>query len=608
MTSGWNRPHKNQSVDGHPIKIGGQTFTQGVGTHAQSEFTVRLNNNAKSFSTKVGLDDETGEDHGSAEFVIFVDGKKMADSGVMHSGDAAKDLSVDLTGAKWIRLVVQETPDGINYAHADWANAVFELIDPNKKIVPLAVAVEPTMQIAHMDLNKTEIHGASVEGCTPGHEFIFRIPATGKAPLKFEAVGLPSTIALQASTGILRGTAPETGTYPITVKVSGPGGTDSRVINIVSGDHKLAQTPPMGWNSWNVWGTSVTADKVRAAADAFQKSHLADYGYTYVNIDDAWEGPRGSDGIVTTNRKFGDMSALAAYVHSMGLKLGIYSSPGPQTCAGYTGSYEHELQDAQTYAKWGVDYLKYDWCSYGSEPHPAGLPGYELPYKTMRDALDQAPRDIVFSLCQYGMGDVYKWGHSDTGGNLWRTTGDINDSWSSMSGIGFSHTIRSPYVKPGGWNDPDMLVVGKLGWGDHPRPTKLTGNEQITHISLWSLLAAPLIIGCDLTQLDTFTSDLLMNPDVIAVDQDPLGQAAVRTFQDGDVQVWARPLQGGAYAVGLFNLGSSKAKVTANWSRDLKVEGKMKVRDLWRRKNAGSSTSYTATVLAHGAMLLKVWK
>jgi alpha-galactosidase len=241
-------------------------------------------------------------------------------------------------------------------------------------------------------------------------------------------------------------------------------------------------------------------------------------------------------------------------------------------------------------------------------PHPEGLPGYELPYETMRQALDGAPRDIVYSLCQYGMGDVYKWGHSAVGGNLWRTTGDINDSWSSMSGIGFSHTVRSTYVKPGGWNDPDMLVVGKLGWGDHPRPTHLTGNEQITHISLWSLLAAPLIIGCDLTQLDQFTSDLLMNPEVIAVDQDPLGKAAVRVSQDGDLQIWARPLEGGAYAVGLFNLGSGHATVHADWSRDLKVEGKLKVRDLWKRKNAGSGPGYSAMVPAHGAILLKVWK
>ena len=192
---------------------------------------------------------------------------------------------------------------------------------------------------------------------------------------------------------------------------------------------------------------------------------------------------------------------------------------------------------------------------------------------------------------------------------LWRTTGDISDSWSSMSSIGFSHSIRSPYVRPGGWNDPDMLVVGKLGWGDHPRPTHLTGNEQITHISLWSMLAAPLIIGCDLTQLDQFTADLLMNPEVIAVDQDPLGVAAVQTYSDGDVQVWARPLADGGFAVGLFNVGAERKSVKTVWERDLKATGRMKIRDLWRRRSAGNSaTSYSAAVPAHGALLLKVSK
>jgi alpha-galactosidase len=608
MTAGWGAPQKNLSIGGNQLKIGGQSYASGVGTHAESEMTFRLNKNAIAFHAKVGMDDETGADHGSADFQIYVDGRKVADSGPMHTGDTAKDLNVDLKGAGTLKLEVSPTPDGINFAHADWADAEFDLIAPGKTIMPMVVEQEPTMKIAHMNLTKTEINGARVEGCTPGHEFIFRIPATGMAPLKFEATGLPSTIALDASTGVLRGTAPDAGTYEVNVKVSGPGGVDHRTIKILSGDHMLAMTPPMGWNSWNVWGTTVTADKVRAAADAFEKSHLADYGYTFVNIDDAWEGGRDENGMIKTNAKFGDMAALASYIHSRGLKLGIYSSPGPTTCAGYTASYEHEAQDAKTYADWGVDYLKYDWCSFGSVPHPEGLSGYELPYETMRKALDEAPRDITYSLCQYGMGDVYKWGHSEVGGNLWRTTGDINDSWSSMSSIGFSHSIRSTYVKPGGWNDPDMLVVGKLGWGAHPRETKLTGNEQITHISLWSMLAAPLIIGCDLTQLDSFTSDLLMNPDVISVDQDPLGHAAVRIGPESDLQIWARPLEDGGFAVGLFNLGSSKAKMTANWEKDLHVEGRMKIRDLWQRKNAGSGMEYSAMVPAHGAVLIKVWK
>jgi len=607
MSSGWQETVANQSVDHHPLTIGGKGFANGLGTHAHSVMVLKVDRNAKSFDSWVGIDDET-QGRGVVTFQVYGDGKKIADSGLMHGNDPAKELTADLTGVRFVRLVVQETEDGIDYDHADWANATLTLIDPSKPPVPAPVSQEPTMPIAHVDLTRTEIHGARVVGCTPGHEFIFRIPATGTAPLTYSADGLPTGLTLTQGSPVIRGTAPAAGEYKVRLTVSGPRGKATRELTIRSGDHLLAQTPPMGWNSWNVWGTTVTANRVRAAADSFIGTHLADFGYMYVNIDDAWEGDRDSNGEIQTNEKFGDMASLASYVHQQGIKLGIYSSPGPKTCAGYTASYQHEVQDAATYAKWGVDYLKYDWCSFGDVPHPDGLPGFELPYRTMRDALDQAPRDIVFSLCQYGMGDVYKWGHSDVGGNLWRTTGDINDSWSSMSGIGFSHTIRSPYVKPGGWNDPDMLVVGKLGWGDHPRQTHLTGNEQITHISLWSMLAAPLIIGCDLTQLDQFTEDVLMNPEVIDIDQDPLGSAATRRWKDGDQEVWARKLYDGSYAVGLFNRGEEAIDIHTDWNRDLDgATGRMKIRNVWQRLNQGSSTTgFTAKVPSHGTVLIRV--
>ena len=610
MSIGWGQVRADRSVNDHPLSIGGRSFARGVGTHSHSEMLLRLNQNVKSFHAWVGIDDEVGKYRGSVIFEVFGDGHELANSGLLRGGDTAKELTVDLTGVKTAKLVVDETEDGMDSDHADWADAAFSVIDPSQKIVPITIVQEPTMPIAHVDLTRTEIHGARVVGCTPGNEFIFRIPATGQAPLSFQASGLPDGLQLVSGTQVIRGVAPAAGVYHVKLRVSGPRGTATEDFTIRAGDHLLAQTPPMGWNSWNVWGTTVTADKVRAAADSFQTSHLADFGYTYVNIDDAWEAGRDEDGSIETNEKFGDMASLATYVHQKGIKLGIYSSPGPTTCAGKTASYQHELDDAKSYAKWGVDYLKYDWCSFGDVPHPAGLPGYEMPYKTMRAALDQVPRDIVFSHCQYGMGDVYKWGHSDVGGNLWRTTGDINDSWSSMSGIGFSHSVRSPYVKPGGWNDPDMLVVGKLGWGDHPRETHLTGNEQITHISLWSMLAAPLIIGCDLTQLDQFTKDVLMNPEVIDIDQDPLGSAATRRWKDGDQEVWARKLWDGSYAVGLFNRGVEATPIRTVWGRDLDgAKGRMRIRNLWQRRNQGSSPEgFTAKVPAHGTVLIRVYR
>jgi len=407
----------------------------------------------------------------------------------------------------------------------------------------------------------------------------------------------------------MSGSVTRAGTYKFYVEVLAGKNRGSREYTIVAGDHKLALTPPMGWNSWNVWAGAVSQEKMKASADAFVGAGLADYGYQYVNIDDTWEGKRGDDGMIQTNKKFPDMKALGDYIHSLGLKFGIYSGPGPTTCAGYVASYKHELDDARQYANWGVDYLKYDWCSYGNiAPRNPGLVDFQKPYIVMREALDQVNRDIVYSLCQYGMGDVYKWGHSVAGGNLWRTTGDINDSWGSMSGIGFAHSVRSTYVKPGGWNDPDMLVVGRLGWGPNPRPTRLTPNEQITHITMWSMLAAPLLIGCDLTKIDRFTKAILCNHDVIEVDQDPLGKAATQRTVDGQLEVWARPLWDGTMAVALYNRGPVTADVKCDLS-SLGYKTPQPVRDLWQMKNLPGKTMLVhGMVPAHGAMLFKVGK
>ena len=607
MVQDWGPPTKGHSTDGHPIKIGGKAFSTGVGTHAHSEYVVNLYGGAVKFTANVGVDDET-EGKGTVRFMVYADNALIADTGVMKGGDAPKPISVDLTGRKVLRLVVDDAGDGIDYDHADWGEATLTYSDASKKPAAAgAVAPEPPMKIYHNTSQKPEINGARIIGATPGHDFLFRIPVSGKGPFTYISRGLPSGLTLDQNRGLITGKLEAAGTYTVQIIVFGKTGRDTRDITIVGGDHKLALTPPMGWNSWNVWGTSVDANKVRAAADSFIKTGLANAGYTYVNIDDAWEGGRDANGEIQTNDKFGDMGALGTYVHSLGIKLGIYSSPGPTTCAGYTASYQHEDQDAKTYAKWGVDYLKYDWCSYGGiAPHP-DLAALQKPYEVMRKGLDDSGRDIVFSLCQYGMGDVYNWG-KEIGGNLWRTTGDITDTWTSMSGIGFSHSPKAVGAGPGGWNDPDMLVVGKLGWGDHPRPTRLKPNEQITHISLWAMLGAPLIIGCDLTQLDDFTKDVLMNHDVIEVDQDPLGKVATLKKKDGQSEIWTRPLFDGTTAVGLFNRSPQKTKIIIRWS-DIGLSGVQPVRDLWLRKNLkASSAGYSFDVPGHGTVLIKVGK
>ncbi len=607
ITQEFGQARSDQSVDGNPIKIAGHAFEHGVGTHATSEFIVLLRGNGVRFTSQVGVDDETNG-LGTVRFLVFGDGKRLADSGRLKGGDAPKTIDVDVRNVRELRLVVRDAGDGIDHDHADWADAMVTLARAKPLPISNPKIDEPTMRIAHVDLHKVQINGARAVGTTPGNPFIFRIPATGDH-LRYSAKGLPDGLVLDPVRGVITGSVRAPGRTAVVVHVRGYRGSDSRTITIVAGNHMLARTPPMGWNSWNVWGTSVDANKVRAAADAFNSLGLASFGYRFVNIDDAWEDSRDENGEIRPNSKFGDMAALAQYVHGTGLKLGIYSSPGPRTCGGYEGSYQHEFQDAKTYAKWGIDYLKYDWCSYGGIAPSPDLAAMQKPYILMRHALDDSGRDIVFSLCQYGMGDVFNWGHA-VGGNLWRTTGDITDTWQSMSSIGFSHSEKAHGAGPGGWNDPDMLVVGKLGWGPSIRPTRLSGNEQITHISLWAMLAAPLIIGCDLTQLDPFTKDLLMNHDVIEIDQDTAGHAATRRKVSGDAEVWARPLWDGTYAVGLFNRGVKHQKVSVQWSSIVDRGDRIRdplVRDLWRAKDVGRfEGGYSADVPAHGAVLLRV--
>ena len=362
----------------------------------------------------------------------------------------------------------------------------------------------------------------------------------------------------------------------------------------------LAKTPPMGWNSWNKFQARVSDQVVRDVADAMVKTGMRDAGYLYVNIDDTWEGTRDAQGNIRSNEKFPDMKALADYVHSKGLKLGIYSSPGPKTCAGYEGSYQHEAQDARTWAAWGIDYLKYDWCSATQVYTPDSQPGaYAKMGQALFDAGLASGHAMVYSLCQYGQVDVGTWG-ANAGGNLWRTTGDISDNWASMSNIGFNLQLgREKFAGPGHWNDPDMLEIGNGGMND---------TEYRTHMSLWILLAAPLLAGNDLRSVAPDILEILTNKEVIAIDQDALGRQAVQISKDGDAQVWDRPLADGSMAVGLFNLGSTPIPVTAAWSA-LKITGSWNARDLWAHADRGAGTDAVwANVPPHGVVLLKLTK
>jgi alpha-galactosidase len=365
----------------------------------------------------------------------------------------------------------------------------------------------------------------------------------------------------------------------------------------------LAPTPPMGWNSWNHFAEKVTDADVRAAADAMVSSGMRDAGYIYVNVDDTWEGQRDAAGNIHPNSKFPDMKGLADYVHSKGLKFGIYSSPGPKTCAGFEGSYGHEVQDANTYAAWGVDILKYDLCGlrdvigpYEKDPKKASRMMRDA-YAKMHEALVRTGRPIVYSICQYGSDAVWEWG-AEVGGNLWRTTDDISDSFRSMALIGFSQAGLEKYAGPGHWNDPDMLEIGNGG---------MLPDEYRTQMSLWAILAAPLLAGNDLSKMDETTKSILMNREVIAVDQDSLGRQG---FRLGPLQIWVRPLSGGAKALAIFNFVTDDVPqpVTVAF-KDLGFTGPVHARDLWEHKDLGTlSDSFTAVPPKGGVVMLRLWQ
>jgi alpha-galactosidase len=370
----------------------------------------------------------------------------------------------------------------------------------------------------------------------------------------------------------------------------------------------LASTPPMGWNSWNWFFGKVTDKDIRQAADLMVSSGMRDAGYNYVNIDDTWEGKRDENGVLHSNEKFPDMKALADYVHSKGMKIGIYSSPGPKTCAGYEGSYGHEQQDANLYASWGIDYLKYDLCSFHAimsqeapDDQAKQAQIMRAAYEKMHQAILKAGRPLVYSLCQYGWDAVWQWG-PEVGANLWRTTGDIQPDFDRMSLIGREQAGLSKYAGPGHWNDPDMLEVGN---------GKLSLDQSRVHMGLWAMLAAPLLAGNNLSQLTPEITAILTNQDIIAIDQDPLGHQADRIFAEGPIEIWSRPLVGSAVALDIINFGEDD-----NYLRGINLHLKeagagagWKARELWTGKDLGSIQNGSKFIIKrYSSLLLRLTK
>jgi len=469
------------------------------------------------------------------------------------------------------------------------------------------------------------INGPTVFGVRPGSPFLYSIPASGKRPMHFSIETLPNGLQVNAETGRITGVLSEKGTYTIKLSASNDLGVSSKVFRIIVSD-EISLTPPMGWNSWTCWATSVDQDKVLRAARAMVATGLAEHGWTFVNIDDSWQGHRGGIyNAIQANKKFPDMGGLCTEIHGMGLKVGIYSTPWITSYAKYCGGSSDNtngrwdqsmaienywrcgnesfaLKDTKQWAAWGIDYLKYDWS-----------PNDVRHGQEMGDALRTSGRNIIYSLSNSA--DFSHAGDWARLANSWRTTGDIWDHWEEnsavwqygVSEIGFSQDRWAPFSGAGHWNDPDMLVLGLVGWGPTLRSTSLTANEQYTHFSLWCMLSAPLLLGCNMERLDEFTLSLLTNDEVIALDQDSLGKQAMRVATIGPVDIYTKALEDGSAAIGFFNRGQITATPHFNKLSRIGFEGIQHVRDLWRHIDLPDvDGSIDVSVSSHGVVLLRL--
>ncbi len=629
MSCGWEYyPAADKTVEGTPLTLGGKVYSRGVGTSPISAILINVDGDGRSFTATVGLDDGALA-NSKASFYVLGDGKIIWQSGPMRKEDGPKNVEVNLKGIKQVGLLVTGRIGKGNLA--DWCDARLRMLRsiPDSVLVPGRDYYILTPKAPNYPI----INSAKIFGVRPGDPFLFTIGASGARPMRFRARNLPDGLILNPITGRITGAVRKPGRYRVTLIAQNKFGKAKQHFQIEAGN-TISLTPPMGWNSWNAWGLSVDSRKIRAASEAMVKEGLIDYGWSYVVIDGGWTvkpksknpllggRPYNSFGMINPNRKFRHMKALSNFIHADGLKLGLHTSPGPFTCSGLTASFGHERENAERFKEWGVDFIKYDWCTYTRELKDSTLRSLEKPFLLMHRILGGVGRDIVFSINPGPIGrkrKPWRWARK-VGANMCRTTGDINDTWRSVSRIGFSQNYAE-YAGPGYWNDPDMLVIGRLGWGMKLHPSKLTPNEQYSQMSLWCLLSAPLMLGCDLTRLGLFTMNLITNREVLAIDQDPLGREARCIYRKDGKQIWAKPLQDGAEAVGLFYVGKKRMEPADffRWSGEkratrislsgsiLGIKGKFDVRDVWRQKNLGTfDDRFTAEVPYHGVELVKV--
>lgn len=591
------------AMERHLKTVKGKHF---FGFQTPVDFAVEIPIGGEAVSFEASLGPARGSSSGAIVAKVLGDGRELWTSdAIPFNATNEIPVKVDMSGVKTLTLAVDSVGGTNGIAGLVWGEA--RLLCREGRVLPNDVR-RTSRQLGILtppERRSPRVNGPRVYGVRPGRPILFRVPVTGVG-VKVKVNGESKGWTFDPETRILGGVIEKPGEYRLTITATNEYGRDEKPFVIKVGE-TLSLTPAMGWSSWNAFAGSVTEEDVRAAADALIATGLADHGYAYVNTDDFWQGEPGRDasGRLRPNERFPDMKGLVDAIHARGLKAGIYSSPGPRTCGGLVGSWRHEAEDAATFADWGFDYLKHDWCSYNEVATGEGRERAMRPYRVMGELLARQKRDIVLSLCQYGMENVSAWGR-EVGAQSWRTTGDVFDTWASVSAAIEKQKKLFRYTGPGAWNDPDMLCVGCVAWNDG-KPCRLAPNEQYTHVSMWALVAAPLMIGCDLTKLDDFTRSLLANDEVIEIDQDPLGKGAGCIAEGDDWEIWARPLEDGSVAAGLYNKSSREQTIPF----DLEAAGllcKWRVRDVWRQEDVGVFLgTYEASVPGHATHLIRLF-
>lgn len=616
------------------IRIAGVSYPRGFGSITTAVFPFCLNGNGLRFTAEVGVDDK-GNKEIPIRFYVVGDKKVLFESGEMRVGDPAKKIDLNIRGIRRLGLLATDAIGGLKnkMTYCDWANARLEMVvDSLPQMVPnndekMILTPKPSLM--------PRINSPKIYGATPGNPLLYTIAATGQRPMRFGADQLPSGLHLDPGSGIISGKVSRKGSYSVTLKASNEVGEAIGNLTICIGD-TISLTPPMGWNGWNSWAEKLDREKVIASAEAMVSKGLNNHGWSYINVDDSWQGFRGGKlNALQPNEKFPKIKEMVDYIHSLGLKAGIYSTPYVYSYAGYPGAssdfekggerhqplkknrissgpigkFRFETNDALQMAEWGFDYLKYDWR--------IDVKSTEL----MSQALKKSGRDVIFSISNNAPFEkAADWARLT---NAWRTGPDIRDSWPSLYPLAFTIDQWAPFAGPGHWNDPDMMILGNVSMGPTAmHPTRLTPDEQYSHVSIFSLLAAPLLIGCPIEQLDDFTLNLLTNDEVIAVNQDPLGKPGRLISDQAGIQAWAKPLEDGSIAVGLFNtadFGKTPAsyfrwgdETAKNYTLDfskLGLNGKYRLRDLWRQTDLGEfEGSFNTDVRHHGVVMIKIYK